>query len=56
MTDRSTGGRSLGRSIRVTGHHSVFVEGPGGEPVPRVAAELRVGATEREDYQYNRTR
>jgi UDP-glucuronate decarboxylase len=32
-----------GRSIRVTGHHSVFVEGPTGEPVPREATELRVG-------------
>jgi nucleoside-diphosphate-sugar epimerase len=32
-----------GRSIRVTGHHSVFVEGPDGEPVPREAAELSPG-------------
>jgi nucleoside-diphosphate-sugar epimerase/intein/homing endonuclease len=31
-----------GRSVRVTGHHSVFVEGPGGEPVPKAAAELSV--------------
>jgi intein/homing endonuclease len=32
-----------GRSVRVTGHHSVFVEGPDGEPLPKPAAELRVG-------------
>ena len=32
-----------GRSVRVTGHHSVFVEGPDGEPVPKPAAELSVG-------------
>jgi UDP-glucuronate decarboxylase len=32
-----------GRSVRVTGHHSVFVDGPGGEPVAREVAELRVG-------------
>ena len=32
-----------GRSIRVTGDHSVFVEGSDGEPVPREAADLRTG-------------
>src|SRR5581483_2809847 len=32
-----------GRSIRVTADHSVFAEGPGGEPVPRPVSELRVG-------------
>jgi UDP-glucuronate decarboxylase len=32
-----------GRSIRVTGHHSLFVEGPGGEPVSREVAELEPG-------------
>ena len=32
-----------GRSIRVTGDHSVFVEGPQGQPVPRRANELRHG-------------
>jgi len=32
-----------GRSLRVTGHHSVFVEGRGGEPVPREAADLQPG-------------
>jgi UDP-glucuronate decarboxylase len=32
-----------GRSVRVTGHHSVFVEGPDGEPMPKPAAELAVG-------------
>ena len=32
-----------GRSIRVTGHHSVFVEGEGGEPTPREASELQLG-------------
>jgi nucleoside-diphosphate-sugar epimerase/intein/homing endonuclease len=32
-----------GRSIRVTGHHSVFVEGADGAPVAREAAELRIG-------------
>jgi nucleoside-diphosphate-sugar epimerase len=32
-----------GRSIRVTGHHSIFVEGPDGEPVARVVEELREG-------------
>ena len=29
-----------GRSVKVTGQHSVFVEGPGGEPVPKPAEEL----------------
>ena len=29
-----------GRSIKVTGDHSVFVEGPNGLPVPRPASEL----------------
>jgi UDP-glucuronate decarboxylase len=32
-----------GRSIRATGCHSVFVEGPHGEPNPCKAEELRVG-------------
>jgi UDP-glucuronate decarboxylase len=32
-----------GRSVRVTGHHSVFVEGPDGEPTPKPAAELAIG-------------
>ena len=32
-----------GRSVRVTGHHSLFVEGPDGEPVPREVAELAPG-------------
>jgi UDP-glucuronate decarboxylase len=29
-----------GRSIRVTGHHSVFVEGDGGEPTPKPVEDL----------------
>ncbi len=29
-----------GRSLKVTGHHSVFVEGADGEPVPKPAEEL----------------
>jgi UDP-glucuronate decarboxylase len=32
-----------GRSIRVTGDHSIFVEGPDGEPVPRSVEELDLG-------------
>ena len=32
-----------GRSIRVTGHHSIFVEGPDGEPIPKFVEELREG-------------
>jgi hypothetical protein len=32
-----------GRSIRVTGNHSVFVEGRDGEPAPRAASELVAG-------------
>jgi nucleoside-diphosphate-sugar epimerase/intein/homing endonuclease len=32
-----------GRSIRVTGHHSIFVEGPSGEPVARPVVDLGVG-------------
>jgi UDP-glucuronate decarboxylase len=32
-----------GRSIRVTGDHSVFTEGPDGEPEAREANDLRVG-------------
>jgi UDP-glucuronate decarboxylase len=32
-----------GRSIRTTGHHSVFVEGIDGEPEPRPVSELTVG-------------
>ena len=32
-----------GRSVRVTGDHSVFVEGPDGEPVARPVNDLEVG-------------
>jgi UDP-glucuronate decarboxylase len=32
-----------GRSIRVTGHHSIFVEGAHGEPEARPVAQLAVG-------------
>jgi nucleoside-diphosphate-sugar epimerase/intein/homing endonuclease len=32
-----------GRSVKVTGHHSVFAEGSDGEPVPRPVEELEVG-------------
>ena len=32
-----------GRSVRVTGHHSVFVEGDDGEPLAKPAEELAVG-------------
>jgi UDP-glucuronate decarboxylase len=32
-----------GRSIRVTGDHSLFVEGPDGEPVAKTVAELAIG-------------
>jgi UDP-glucuronate decarboxylase len=32
-----------GRSVRVTGHHSIFVEGPDGEPVARFVEELQEG-------------
>ena len=32
-----------GRSLRVTGDHSLFVEGPDGEPVARTVAELSPG-------------
>jgi nucleoside-diphosphate-sugar epimerase/intein/homing endonuclease len=32
-----------GRSVRVTGHHSVFSEGPDGEPFAKPAAELEIG-------------
>jgi nucleoside-diphosphate-sugar epimerase/intein/homing endonuclease len=32
-----------GRTIRVTGHHSVFVEGADGEPEPRPVEELEPG-------------
>ncbi|MGH3102669.1 MAG: NAD-dependent epimerase/dehydratase family protein [Gaiellaceae bacterium] len=32
-----------GRSIRVTGHHSLFVEGPDGEPQAREASDLKPG-------------
>jgi UDP-glucuronate decarboxylase len=32
-----------GRSIRVTGQHSIFVEGPDGEPVARFVEELQEG-------------
>jgi UDP-glucuronate decarboxylase len=32
-----------GRSVRVTGHHSVFVEGEDGEPEPRPVVDLEPG-------------
>jgi len=32
-----------GRSIRVTGDHSIFIEGAEGEPVPREVEELEIG-------------
>ncbi len=32
-----------GRAIRVTGHHSIFVEGTDGEPVAKPVEELEVG-------------
>ncbi len=32
-----------GRSIRVTGHHSIFVEGADGEPVAKPVEDLEVG-------------
>jgi UDP-glucuronate decarboxylase len=32
-----------GRSVRVTGDHSVFVEGPDGEPTAKEASEIRPG-------------
>jgi UDP-glucuronate decarboxylase len=32
-----------GRSVRVTGDHSIFVEGPDGEPEPRSVEELEIG-------------
>jgi UDP-glucuronate decarboxylase len=32
-----------GRSVRVTGHHSIFVEGPDGKPVVRFVEELQEG-------------
>jgi nucleoside-diphosphate-sugar epimerase len=32
-----------GRSVRVTGHHSIFVEGPDSEPVARFVEELQEG-------------
>ncbi len=32
-----------GRTIKVTGDHSLFVEGPDGEPVARTVAELAIG-------------
>jgi UDP-glucuronate decarboxylase len=32
-----------GRAVRVTGHHSVFIEGHDGEPVAKPAEELEVG-------------
>ena len=32
-----------GRSIKVTGDHSIFIEGPGGEPEPCPVEELEVG-------------
>jgi nucleoside-diphosphate-sugar epimerase/intein/homing endonuclease len=32
-----------GRAIRVTGHHSIFVQGSGGIPEPKVVEDLQVG-------------
>ncbi len=32
-----------GRSVKVTGDHSLFVEGPDGEPVPKPVNDLEVG-------------
>jgi nucleoside-diphosphate-sugar epimerase/intein/homing endonuclease len=32
-----------GRSVRVTGDHSIYVEGPDGEPVPKPVSDLEVG-------------
>jgi UDP-glucuronate decarboxylase len=32
-----------GRSIKVTGDHSVFVEGPDGEPAPKPVTDLEIG-------------
>jgi len=32
-----------GRSVRVTGDHSLFVEGPDGEPLPKAVNDLEVG-------------
>jgi nucleoside-diphosphate-sugar epimerase/intein/homing endonuclease len=32
-----------GRSVRVTGDHSLFVEGPDGEPTPKPVNELEIG-------------
>jgi UDP-glucuronate decarboxylase len=32
-----------GRSVRVTGHHSVFVEGENGAPIAKPAEELEIG-------------
>ena len=32
-----------GRSIRVTGHHSIFVQGPDGQPEPKPVEDLEVG-------------
>ena len=32
-----------GRSLRVTGHHSIFVEGADGSPVPKPVSDLQVG-------------
>ena len=32
-----------GRSVKVTGHHSVFIEGDDGEPVAKPAEDLQVG-------------
>jgi nucleoside-diphosphate-sugar epimerase/intein/homing endonuclease len=43
-TDRCVEIRTrYGRSVRVTAHHSVFVEGEDGEPVPVPAGELEPG-------------
>jgi UDP-glucuronate decarboxylase len=32
-----------GRSVRVTGHHSIFVEGDDGEPAPKPVEDLEIG-------------
>lgn len=36
-------GTRYGRSIRVTGHHSVFAEGPHGTPTPKPVSQLVIG-------------
>jgi UDP-glucuronate decarboxylase len=36
-------GTRYGRDIKVTGDHSVFVEGPDGEPTPKPVVDLEIG-------------